>query len=148
MRVECKCHGLSGSCTIKTCWMKMVPFREIGEQLKERFDGASKVTARNDGYSFMAEGLTIKPPTRQDLVYTEDSIDFCAANPKTGSLGTYGRECNSTSPGVDGCDILCCNRGFEHKILDEPTNCNCTFKWCCAVACDVCVERRHVNLCK
>lgn len=148
MRLECKCHGLSGSCTIRTCWMKMATFREIGNRLKDRFDGAVKVISRNDGNSFMPEGLTIKPPTRQDLVYTEDSPDFCRTNHKTGSLGTYGRECNATSQGVDGCDLLCCGRGYDHRIVQEKVNCKCFFKWCCDVTCSVCIENREVNTCR
>uniref|UniRef100_A0A8C4R7Q3 Protein Wnt n=1 Tax=Eptatretus burgeri TaxID=7764 RepID=A0A8C4R7Q3_EPTBU len=34
MRIECKCHGLSGSCAMRTCWKKMPPFREVGDHLK------------------------------------------------------------------------------------------------------------------
>lgn len=44
-RKECKCHGMSGSCTMKTCWMKLSSFKVIGDRLKEKFDGASKVDA-------------------------------------------------------------------------------------------------------
>ena len=40
---ECKCHGMSGSCTLKTCWVRLPPFRAVGTALKDRFDGASKV---------------------------------------------------------------------------------------------------------
>ena len=47
MRQECKCHGMSGSCTIKTCWMRLPNFRVIGDNLKERFDGASRVMVSN-----------------------------------------------------------------------------------------------------
>lgn len=148
MKLECKCHGLSGSCTVRTCWMKMAPFREVGNRLKERFDGAAKVIARNDGNSFMPEGVTIKPPTRLDLVYTEDSPDFCKLNHKTGSLGTHGRECNATSPGVDGCDLLCCYRGSVQKTIKEKVNCKCVFKWCCEVSCSVCIEKREINTCR
>ena len=43
MRTECKCHGLSGSCTLRTCWRKMPLFRDVGNRLKEKFDGAAKV---------------------------------------------------------------------------------------------------------
>ena len=65
----------------------MPSFAEVAHRLRDRFDGASKVIARNDGTSFMTEGLSIKPPTKQDLVYTDESPDFCKPNLKTGSLG-------------------------------------------------------------
>lgn len=140
--------GVSGACTIRTCWMKMVPFREIGNRLKRRFDGAAKMIARNDGHSFMPEIVSIKQPTRHDLVYTEDSMDFCRYNAKTGSLGTSGRECNATSAAIDGCDLMCCSRGYEHQTIWEQTNCQCMFKWCCQVTCNTCYEQREINTCK
>lgn len=67
--------------------MKLPSFAEIAQRLRDRYDGASKVIARNDGTSFMTEGLSIKPPTKQDLVYTDESPDFCKVNSKLGSLG-------------------------------------------------------------
>jgi wingless-type MMTV integration site family protein 6 len=148
MRLECKCHGLSGSCTMRTCWMKMPSFSDVGERLKEHYDGATKVIARNDGHSFMAEGMTIKPPTRKDLVYTDESQDFCRANPKLGSLGTVGRECNITSNGIDGCNLLCCERGQTRKLMKVKKNCRCIFTWCCKVTCETCIEEQEVYTCK
>lgn len=47
MRQECKCHGMSGSCTVKTCWMRLPSFRVVGDLLKDRFDGASRVMVSN-----------------------------------------------------------------------------------------------------
>lgn len=47
MRQECKCHGMSGSCTVKTCWMRLPNFRLVGDNLKDRFDGASHVMVSN-----------------------------------------------------------------------------------------------------
>lgn len=126
----------------------MPPFREIGHRLKERFDGAAKVIARNDGHNFMPEGPTIKPPTRRDLVYTDETMDFCKFNHKTGSMGTVGRECNATSLGVDGCDLLCCNRGYDRKVVKEKISCKCMFKWCCEVTCSTCIERREIFTCR
>lgn len=43
MKMECKCHGLSGSCTLRTCWWRMPTFREVGDRLRDRFEGAAKV---------------------------------------------------------------------------------------------------------
>lgn len=148
MRTECKCHGLSGSCTLRTCWRKMPSFRDVGNRLKERFDGAAKVIPSNDGRRFIPEGATIKPPGRVDLVYSEESPDFCRANRKTGSLGTQGRECNATSPGVDGCELLCCGRGYKTRKVLEKVNCNCVFRWCCEVMCKTCETMRAVNTCR
>lgn len=47
MREDCKCHGMSGSCSVKTCWMRLPTFRVVGDSLKDRFDGASLVQVTN-----------------------------------------------------------------------------------------------------
>lgn len=142
MQLRCRCHGMSGSCTMQTCWLVMPSFREVGERLKDRYDGAAKVIASNDGVNFIPEGETIKPPTREDLVYTDTSPDFCVASHRTGSLGTQGRECNITSMATDGCDLMCCNRGYVADIEVRTVSCNCKFEWCCEVKCQKCNERR------
>ncbi|GBP92098.1 Protein Wnt-6 [Eumeta japonica] len=46
VKMECKCHGLSGSCTLRTCWSRMPSFREVGDRLRDRFEGASKAISR------------------------------------------------------------------------------------------------------
>ncbi|KAK6619022.1 hypothetical protein RUM44_003404 [Polyplax serrata] len=147
MLTDCKCHGLSGSCTLRTCWKKMPPFREVGNRLKERFDGAAKVIPSNDGLNFIPDGSTIKPPGRGDLVYSENSPDYCKFNRKNGSLGTYGRQCNVTSDGIDGCELLCCGRGFDTKLVREKVNCDCRFRWCCEVTCNTCNQKRTIYTC-
>ncbi|KAJ8931694.1 hypothetical protein NQ314_015365 [Rhamnusium bicolor] len=147
MRTECKCHGLSGSCTLKTCTRKMPPFREIGNRLKERFDGAAKVIAGNDGQSFMPEGETIKPPGKVDLVYSEESPLFCLPNSTLGSFGTQGRTCNDTSQGEEGCGILCCGRGFDTHYKEVQSSCNCTFIYCCEVKCKTCNINMRISTC-
>lgn len=148
MRTECKCHGLSGSCTLKTCWRKMPIFREVGNRLKEKFNGAARVMAGNDGLSLIpAEGKTIKPPGELDLIYSETSPDFCERMKETGSLGTHGRECNNTSIDVGGCDLLCCRRGYQKFQQTVRKNCKCRFHWCCEVECEVCRSVETVYRC-
>lgn len=49
MQVRCKCHGMSGSCELKTCWKVVPDFRIIGRTLKNRFRNAVVVTQSNFG---------------------------------------------------------------------------------------------------
>ncbi|GBP92096.1 Protein Wnt-2 [Eumeta japonica] len=88
----------------------------------------------------------IKRPSKRDIVYSEESPDFCELDLKTGSLGTQGRQCNATSVGTDSCDQLCCRRGYTQKIVKETQNCRCHFKWCCDVTCDKCQISQFINI--
>ncbi|XP_070569794.1 protein Wnt-6-like [Ptychodera flava] len=147
MRMECKCHGLSGSCTVKTCWKKMPVFRDVGDRLKDKFKGAAKVIGGNNGGLLPSGAETIKPPGPHDLVYIADSPDFCKPSRKVGSLGTAGRRCNSTSLGIGGCDLLCCDRGYTEQTIVVTENCKCRFHWCCVVNCDTCTTRKTIHTC-
>lgn len=147
MQRECKCHGLSGSCAVKTCWQKMPHFRDVGDRLKARFNGAIKVLISNKGDRLIKEGETIKPQTELDLVYNTDSPDFCKADHYLGSFGTAGRQCNDTSMGVGGCKLLCCGRGAQMKKMVTTENCKCHFLWCCRVKCKKCHREMEVHTC-
>uniref|UniRef100_T1IPG9 Protein Wnt n=1 Tax=Strigamia maritima TaxID=126957 RepID=T1IPG9_STRMM len=85
-------------------------------------DNVFSVIPGNDGKNVLPEGATIKPPTKEDFVYLEGSPDYCEPNKKTGSMGTHGRICNHTSPGVEGCDLLCCGRGYHNEHIREKVN--------------------------
>ncbi|KAM6982730.1 protein Wnt-1 [Tautogolabrus adspersus] len=157
MRQECKCHGMSGSCTVRTCWMRLPSFRTVGDFLKDRFDGASRVVYANKGSNRAShradprhlepENPAHKPPSAMDLVYFEKSPNFCSYNGKTGTLGTSGRTCNSSSLGLDGCELLCCGRGFKTRTESVTERCHCTFHWCCHVSCLNCTSTRTIHQC-
>ncbi|KAJ8686544.1 hypothetical protein QAD02_022338 [Eretmocerus hayati] len=49
MQVRCKCHGMSGSCELKTCWRVVPDFRQVGRTLKSRFRNAVAVAQSNFG---------------------------------------------------------------------------------------------------
>ncbi|XP_038061751.1 protein Wnt-4-like [Patiria miniata] len=150
MRVECKCHGVSGSCEMKTCWRAMPPFKEIGTVLKEKFDGATEVVQRRIGSrrQLVPVNENFKPHTESDLVYLVPSPDFCEEDLKMGSLGTHGRRCNKTSKGIDGCELLCCGRGFNTREEVIVERCSCKFHWCCYVKCNTCRRTVDVHTCK
>ncbi|VFV24754.1 protein wnt-4, partial [Lynx pardinus] len=150
MRVECKCHGVSGSCEVKTCWRAVPPFRQVGHALKEKFDGATEVEPRRVGSSraLVPRNAQFKPHTDEDLVYLEPSPDFCEQDVRSGVLGTRGRTCNKTSKAIDGCELLCCGRGFHTAQVELAERCSCKFHWCCFVKCRQCQRLVELHTCR
>ncbi|XP_070187215.1 protein Wnt-10a-like [Littorina saxatilis] len=146
---QCKCHGMSGSCELKTCWKATPEFRKVGKLLKKKFDDATKVqldvTNSAHGRIFKRNG---KRPRRMELLYFERSPNFCDPNPMVDSPGTTGRLCNKTSTGVDNCETLCCGRGYNTLKVKRSERCHCKFYWCCYVECKVCTYNEWVTVCK
>lgn len=147
MDLVCKCHGVSGSCSIKICWQKMKDFRSIGAYLKEKFDGASLVQYNMSKNKLKRISKNMKKPTKKDLVYLEESPDFCEYNPVAGSLGTKGRQCVKDGYGLDGCNLMCCGRGYYTTVEDIREDCDCKFVWCCRVDCKTCTHKVEKHFC-
>ncbi|TMS35791.1 hypothetical protein L596_003111 [Steinernema carpocapsae] len=150
LRRECKCHGLSGSCEMKTCWDAMPPFREIGTIIKDKFDGATEVqlVEEENRPKMIRKNPMFKRHTNADLVYMDSSPDYCEPDLKKGVLGTQGRQCNISSLGIDGCDLLCCHRGYERLVKVVQDKCNCKFHYCCRVDCEICNRTIETHICK
>ncbi|XP_067683611.1 protein Wnt-2b-A-like isoform X2 [Haliotis asinina] len=147
-KLECKCHGVSGSCAIRTCWLAMQDFRRVGDYLKTKYNGATQVMMNQEGTGLIVANKNHKRPTRSDLVYFEMSPDYCLRDLEIGSLGTAGRVCNKSSMGTDGCDIMCCGRGYDTKTVRKIEKCECKFHWCCFVRCKECHRMVDVHTCK
>lgn len=49
MELRCKCHGMSGSCQLKTCWKSAPNFHIVGKMLKHQFRRALLVDQSNLG---------------------------------------------------------------------------------------------------
>ncbi|XP_071527163.1 protein Wnt-7b-like isoform X1 [Panulirus ornatus] len=151
---ECKCHGVSGSCTMKTCWRTLPPFTAVGRHLLRKYNKAKFVVVhRNRRRSspflrLQKSQRRARQPRRSHLVYLQKSPNYCEMNPATGSLGTVGRRCNRTSRGTDGCDLLCCGRGYNTHQYTRKWQCNCKFYWCCYVQCHTCQEETEEYTCK
>ncbi|XP_054711487.1 protein Wnt-7a-like [Uloborus diversus] len=150
LKTECKCHGVSGSCTMKTCWKTLPSFGQIGDYLMRAYRKSRRVAphwvGRRPTHLRPVKGRRKVRP--RDLVYLEDSPNYCEPDPERGSLGTAGRECNRTSPDVGGCEVLCCGRGYNTHQYVRTWQCNCKFHWCCYVNCDACKERTENYVCK
>lgn len=154
IRTMCKCHGMSGSCEMKTCWKSAPPIRDIGNILKNKFWAASKVQMMNTNSA--NDRLRIlkrrkkrkKKPSKTSLVYYERSPSFCEPDMKSDCSGTQGRYCNSTSTGIDNCETLCCGRGYYTLKMSRTERCQCRFHWCCYVICKECTISDWVTVCK
>ena len=140
---RCRCHGLSGTCSIKSCWTATATVQSIGNELLKKYDNPCKVTlAPANPYTL---ALTLKPICDKDidsemLIYSDTSPDYCQPDPAKGSYGTRGRECNPLAPpsSPDSCTSLCCGRGFMSRKEEVVYSCNCRVEYCCRVNCDVC----------
>lgn len=62
--------------------------------------------------------------------------------------GTQGRQCNRTSHGMDGCNLMCCGRGYNTQKMTVRERCDCKFHWCCYVECKMCTQTVEVHTCK
>ncbi|XP_076235498.1 protein Wnt-7b [Calliopsis andreniformis] len=210
LQTECKCHGVSGSCTVRTCWRTLPSFRQIGDALMKKYYRARPVIAitppppptiqsldtlhstsaemvpilGNDAktqgkpneigksrHDRQPQKKVIKPrrphlvlkrtkssggsvvgqkriPKRSELVFLQPSPNYCEPDLAQGSLGTQGRYCNRTSKGTDGCDLMCCGRGYNTHQFTKTWQCRCKFHWCCRVHCETCTERTEEYTCK
>ena len=154
MGTECKCHGVSGSCTMKTCWTTLPPFRKVGDFVMKKYYRAryvSPMTGRRRPMflTLRRSKRAHKKPRRSDLVFLQKSPNYCETDFSTGSPGTRGRKCNRTATtSTDGCDLMCCGRGYNTHQYTRTWQCNCKFHWCCHVTCNQCSERTEEFTCK
>ncbi|XP_033150677.1 protein Wnt-5-like isoform X2 [Drosophila busckii] len=146
-RITCKCHGVSGSCSLITCWQQLSSIREIGDYLREKYEEATEVKLNKRG-RLQVKNSQFKIPTAHDLIYLDESPDWCRTNRLLQWSGTHGRVCNKTSSGLDGCGILCCGRGYNTKNIVVRERCNCKFHWCCQVKCEACTKILEEHTCK
>ncbi|XP_064408885.1 protein Wnt-11-like [Latimeria chalumnae] len=142
--LKCKCHGISGSCTVRTCWRSLQELLRVAAKLRVKYLTATKLRAQKRGSPKPVSKDLSLLVRGSELVYLVNSPDYCSPHEKYGLYGTTGRFCNKTSTGSDWCDIMCCNRGYASHTLVISEQCRCKYHWCCYVTCEQCnrtVER-------
>uniref|UniRef100_A0AAR2J8H0 Protein Wnt n=1 Tax=Pygocentrus nattereri TaxID=42514 RepID=A0AAR2J8H0_PYGNA len=158
VETTCKCHGVSGSCTVQTCWRQLAPFHEIGKLLKQRYETSLKVGSSSNEATGEGEipqprapghhQLTPEPrptdpiPRTTDLLHIEDSPNFCRASKY--SAGTAARKCYKDK----NCEAICCGRGHNTQSRTVTRPCQCQVRWCCYVECKQCTQKEEVYTCK
>uniref|UniRef100_A0A3P8UGU5 Protein Wnt n=1 Tax=Amphiprion percula TaxID=161767 RepID=A0A3P8UGU5_AMPPE len=147
MSTDCRCHGISGSCAVKTCWRTMAAFERVGSYLKDRYLDSIQVSDRSRRKTRRKEQRRL-PVDKHQLIFLNKSPNYCLEDRRRGVAGTRGRRCNRTSSGPDGCNLLCCGRGYNTHVVRHVQRCECKFVWCCYVRCRRCESMNDMHTCK
>ncbi|KAI6206747.1 hypothetical protein M3Y94_00947800 [Aphelenchoides besseyi] len=151
---KCKCHGVSGSCNLKTCWMQLPAIREVGNLLNNKYRTARRIQINSRGNMQFEEQPEKRNPMKKktrslsELVFLDDSPDYCVEDRQQGTVGTRGRQCRTDTTGPHACELLCCGRGYDTYEKEEVYKCNCKFQWCCEVVCQTCRNVTQIHVCK
>ncbi|ELT87681.1 hypothetical protein CAPTEDRAFT_149951 [Capitella teleta] len=151
MNLKCRCHGVSGSCAVKTCWRTLTSFREAGNELKQKYENSISIAEKSKRKLRQRQRRQRQRRTSNnglDMVYIEDSPNYCRKNMKRGILGTKGRECERDPDARDSCNTLCCGRGYNTEVVRFVERCQCKFVWCCEVKCKICETITDKQTCK
>ncbi|XP_065214225.1 protein Wnt-11-like [Planococcus citri] len=144
LTTHCKCHGVSGSCSIKTCWRGLpMKFSEIGESVMVAYNRAVQV------HTLSRMHVVTRYENERCLLYVQDSPNYCVRNPKLGIYGTSGRDCDSSLNAAENCDVMCCGRGYSSRNVPYYEKCRCQYNPArYNVVCEKCTYNRTVNTCK
>ena len=148
METRCKCHGMSGSCEMKTCWKAAPEFRRVGSVLKQRFDQAVLIDQIQLGNDAQNNRRRLHSLRDTDLIFYERSPNYCEQKPEVDYPGITGRRCSKTGNDLDNCQSLCCGRGYNVIRQKRTERCHCRFQWCCSVVCNNCTYEEWVTVCK
>ncbi|KAM8716221.1 hypothetical protein ACLKA7_003152 [Drosophila subpalustris] len=148
MKDKCKCHGVSGSCSMKTCWKKMADFNATATLLRQKYNQAIR-KAPNQRTMRQAPASRMKKPKQRrkkqqqqsqytTLYYLETSPTYCSV--------TKDRQCLHP----DNCANLCCGRGYTTRVFKQVEKCRCRFNngRCCQLICDLCQHYEDKYFCK
>lgn len=91
LQKHCKCHGVSGSCSLQTCWMAVPSFSRVAAHLRQQYDhairidfeaGHGKLVLGNSASGLVQRSTPTVPSEK--LVFLEESPDYCKVNNTTG----------------------------------------------------------------
>ena len=151
LKKRCKCHGVTGSCHLKSCWKQLAPFDVVGSALKQKYHTAVPVSFINNKLQSLDNNNRYRLVTRKDnkLVYLNSSPDYCVRNVTAGSPGMLGRTCRSDVVFTKECRSPCSSCNLRPQIVEhfKQVKCRCELMWCCIVKCQICTEKYLLTTC-
>ncbi|CAK9292550.1 unnamed protein product [Gordionus sp. m RMFG-2023] len=77
IRKQCRCHGVSGSCELKTCWLNMSPFSIIGAHIKNKYRESVRVAPKLMITNRISRSLNyLLPMNNEENVIIPNEIDI------------------------------------------------------------------------
>lgn len=132
---QCRCHGVSGTCTVQTCYTRTPSVEEVGDVLFQRYTSAAEVELQSN--QLVRKLVGADPPTGDSLVYSSASPNFCIRNTNVGTVGVAHRKCVNDNPNApNACSSLCCDHGAYPVTKTVPVE-ECQFVWCCRIECSI-----------
>ncbi|XP_015762752.1 PREDICTED: protein Wnt-1-like isoform X2 [Acropora digitifera] len=147
---ECKCHGVTGSCSLKTCWKELGPLETVGSRLKQIYRSAARVLFENNKLKErINRQLRVVSSKEKKLVYLDASPNYCLRNDTFGLPGMRGRTCRGDEAPLSKCRSLCERCGLQHHTVEKykQIKCKCKFVWCCSVKCETCTSKYSLTTC-
>ena len=144
---NCRCHGISGSCTFSSCHSELPTFSVLAGKIKEAFTDSCRVIPTGHTTNAWVPNCG-RSVTDKDLIHTREN-DWCKFDEEIGSVGVSGLECSPHPSAPNACSKLCghCKRGSKEITVMEEKQCGCTFHFCCDIKCEVCPEKRTYFTC-
>ena len=158
----CKCLGISGSCVLQSCPQEFPEFATLGKDILNVYrnrtcheDSDSLSQSSGDDPTIGSDTPDIVLSATQEvcssrqLLFLNDSPNYCIQNEAIGSLGTSGRVCDPHTTGSDSCDYLCtqCGRGHVKVTRVHYETCYCKFTFCCDIHCFKCPRTTDMYVC-
>lgn len=145
-KLRCVCHGVSGSCSVKTCTTIIPSIFDIGDIMRAKYERASRVNMRRQNGELVIrtveqDGREGRAPLPTDLVYHSLPTNHCLDNPDYTTSRFCLPRANLTS--VLGkfyppCEDFCCNGEYSSAEKTVAKSCNCYFEFCCDLKCNSC----------
>lgn len=79
--ITCTCFNDDSNslCQTKRCWKHLGPFSDIGDELMRRYESATHMQlSSKDPHKLRPVRRGVRKPKRKDLVYIDESPDYCS----------------------------------------------------------------------
>ena len=142
----CFLQAIKDQNSTKLCQMELPTMGELAEVLKKKYDqSVYSMTIPSQKEILVVEKENLTEVHAEEMIYFDQSPDYCRADPNYNIIGIAGRECTLTANTASShhCDNLCCDHGYETFTNTTTKPCDCKFVWCCRIECEVCYETWH-----